>query len=68
MLPLPNIEPGCTFRIQCFGCDEHQARELRNMGCREGICCKLLSSSNQIIMKIDDTRLALDHTVACKIL
>ena len=68
LFPINQTKIGSTFRICQFGCSSECAQRLRQHGCCEGAKCKVLSKQKQLIVRIGETRLALDKSLANSIL
>lgn len=68
MLPLIKIRPGEDVHIDILTCSTENAKRLRDSGCVEGNRAVIISNQKNIILKVGDTRLALNTGLARSIL
>ena len=54
--------------VQCLHCQGDDVCRLNELGCVEGACGTIISNQKNVIIKVGETRLAIDGNIAKSIL
>ena len=68
MFPLNRSKEGEEVIVRCIDCDCEDLGRLNELGCYEGASGTIISNQKSVILKVGETRLAIDNTIAESIL
>ena len=68
MFPLNRSKEGDEVTVRCIECDCDYLGRLTELGCYEGASGTIISNHNNVILKVGESRLAIDNTLAQSIL
>ncbi len=68
MFPLNRSKEGEEITVRCIDCDCEDTGRLNELGCYEGASGIIVSNQNNIILKVGESRLAIDNALAKSIL
>ena len=68
MHPLNHSKEGEEVVVQCLHCQGDDVCRLNELGCVEGACGTIISNQKNVIIKVGETRLAIDGNIAKSIL
>lgn len=68
MHPLNHSKEGEEIVVRCLHCQGEDVCRLNELGCVEGASGKIISIQKSVILKLGETRLAIDGNIAKSIL
>ncbi len=68
MFPLNHSKEGEEVTVQCIDCDCDDLGRLNELGCYEGASGTIISNQRNVILKVGESRLAIDNNLAQSIL
>jgi len=68
MYPLNHSKAGEEVTVQCIDCDCEDVCRLSELGCIEGASGIIISNQNNVILKVGESRLAINNALAKSIL
>lgn len=68
MHPLNHSKEGEEVVVKCLDCNCDDVCRLNELGCVEGVSGTIISNHKSVILKVGETRLAIDGRIAKSIL
>jgi Fe2+ transport system protein FeoA len=68
MFPLTRSKEGEVITVRCIDCDCEDLGRLNELGCYEGASGTIISNQQNVILKVGESRLAIDNNLAQSIL
>ncbi|MGB0347436.1 MAG: FeoA family protein [Balneolaceae bacterium] len=68
MFPLNHSKAGEEVTVECIDCDCDDVCRLNELGCYEGASGIIISNHKNVILKVGESRLAIDNALAQSIL
>lgn len=68
MIPLSRSKAGEEVTVECIDCDCENVCRLNELGCYEGASGTIISNQKNVILKVGESRLAIDNILAKSIL